>query len=310
MVYIAVFIVGMVCFSSVFMLYKVCTTLVAGEPLLPFSLSYFFDGMHFSFFLCALFAIMFLSLYLVRHPSSSKMPVGTVIVLGAATWFLFVPFLQKNYFGVSLAVSEKEPKNISAGYFRTQGDKIFYYASVAQDMASGVEFLIPASESKSLVIRTFADRRLEKTESEPFADPLIRDSLRLPMPVARLLQGYAVLEHQATLSINSGYITWLCFASMGVAFLSVIILIYGSVWRMINSFSIMFCSLFIFWMNGLYYGTSFLSGFKNLCRKIPLYFIPDRGIVFLNLGLAIVISMTGLLIVLRKRAKTTNEVLG
>jgi hypothetical protein len=246
--YILILLSGCVIGVLLYMLYYNTTGLVAGKPLQLFNIHALYAG----FFVIAPIVIMLsggiLSCYRIRHSKGGFLPVLMFILLGAAAWGVVYPsFIQfKSRFATAVT---PEKTALTPGYFRRAGSTVVYvpvsplavHAVVINEAAAPDAAL---SLQKISVVEPVLD-------ASPFKDILIRDTI--PVMPGWILQGFADIEMRAEQAWNSGYVSWLCFASFGLALFSSYALTFCSQWRLVDVIYLCVMQSGILSFNLLYY---------------------------------------------------------
>lgn len=288
--------------------YCACTHLVAGQTLGSFPFSLFLRGILLSLpFVLAINGIV-LILYLIRRPAPPLIPLIFYVLIVSLTWIFLIPLSWKFYDKMDAKLAKVEKLSpLSSGYFRNEDDLIYYYSKVNDDGTCDGICLDPSSDDRQLY--TFSGEKLISRKSS-FNDSLIETSVQSPFFIHYGFEGINILASQSHKSVNEGFGKWLCFASFGLALLSLIGMRRISSWRMLNVFFVLAFSLALFVLNALYYGTSV---FANVAPIVDLWykgipFLKDAFIVSLNVLIALVFFITGLLLDLLKKNKDLEDV--
>lgn len=283
-----------------YMFYKAATTLVAGQMISTVSLSLFVKGLVYTTPFSVVFSELFMALYLVRHPKFSVLPVVVYVLLCAVCWAVVLP-LYSDFSTRSTAVPEPtETVPLSPGFFRQNDETVFYYATVAADnTTSGL--CIDISERAGTVY-TYSDVRLP-AEGNTFADSLIARSIQFPLLLTRFFERATILCDAARIAQYRGCMSWLCFASLGLALMSALCFRRFSAWKLINGTLVIASTLALLELNALYYqGLLFPSVVAVLNRQLPaLYGIRNPCLVLFNLAVFVVFSVLGLVFTLCSR---------
>lgn len=294
--------VGTITGAVLYMIYNMCSTLVAGEGFAAFNLSFFIQGL----FLCLpfVFAISpsFVAFYAIRNKNISFIPLIVFSSVFIASWIFIQPVIIRT--GIQKAdkssyVIQREP--LSKGYFRNVSDKyVLFYSSVnSSNIASGV--CMDKSKTDSNVY-TFRDIEL-KQSAATFTDSLIQGSIDIP-PVTRLAISYiANYLGVITLECSNGFICWLLFSSLGLVLVSLIFLKNFSRWRFINvviilslSVTIILLNVNVLSMGKLYFATQRISSLFS--------FVPEQANFLLFL---VNVFLTALFVVIGFIFASKNE---
>lgn len=328
--FVFIIIAGTVCGAFIFNLYAQCTGYVAGTTVPLVSMPMFQTGILYALPFSILFSPLFLTLYLIRHPS--KMPAVIVFyVLETIACFIFLPFSVK-----ALDFSDgiiREKKAVSTGYFRKSGNYLYFYTLVDEHSeadsgktderssvghsvkVSGVRFRLDESsvDSKKTEIFENVSESLIKKEDfqdfdasqkknyggELFADSLAAEVLTPPM----LLKGFQeilmmpvfIAEKFESLS------DYLALVSMGLALIFVYPLKNFSRWKLGSTLCAILSSLFVLSVNALNYRYSDLwPAASAVLQKIPL---PFPLIFYLNIFFCLVSAVVALIVFFRRRGE-------
>ena len=287
--------------AVVYMVYRVCTTLVAGQAVHAFSAKLLVEGVLVILPMILGFSIMLMAFYLTRHPSRKILSVIVYVVLSLATWYAILPpvlHAAESHFSNSyVKVSDSI---LSPGFFRESYPYVFYYSGVnSTNTAQGLVFEMTSDLQQ---VYTFSDVQLAQA-SGGFADPLIGETIAMPSVMHRMLSWYKGLIRGAFRANDAGYLSWVFYASMGIALCSVLGLCRVSKWRLLNMNAILYASAGITVYNYLLVATDVLASpsqlvagwFKNLT------FIQNPLQVLLNLFVALVFLIVGIITTVRTK---------
>src|SRR5574344_776248 len=305
--YFAIAVLGTLCGACLYMVYSLCTMLVAGEALKEFSLDFFIRGAFVSFPICIICSCMLLVLSLIRHPASPFFPILTYICLAVASWLVLIPLC--NTLSVKYdAHNDSTVKEhvVSAGLFRHDGNDVVFYTHINADKtADGVRI---TQKDDNGDITPFSNMSVVKTNSQ-FSDSRIEETVAMPKLFSFLLKGQKILTMVANASQKAGYNYWLCFATMGLALLSVSGLRRVSSWRLLNTFVVIITTASILTFNALYYGTGIFG-------HVPIVvdgwfrtttFIQNPFMVICNVVVSLVFTAWGLCLDLFKKNPDLDE---
>jgi hypothetical protein len=305
LVFLVIIVLGTVAGACLYMVYMACTMLVAGESLAAFSVSLFIRGLFVSFPICITASGMLLVLYLIRHPAFPMIPIIIYALLISAAWLFLVPLSGKLSERYNTKVNEPQsPKIVSPGFFRHDGEYIFYYSKLSyENKADGL--CIDNANNK---VYTYTGIQLAP-KKEGFSDSLIEETVAMPKLIKILVSGTKILENTAVSFYHKGYSWWLCFLSFGLALLSVIGLRRISGWRLLNTFIVIFATAGIFAFNALYYGTSVFGKVALFCNDWfkQTSFIHEPFIVICNVFTSLLFLLWGLCLDIFKKNKELDE---
>lgn len=225
--------IGTVAGAILYMIYSMCSTLVAGQGFAAFNLAFFIQGFFLSIPFVFAISTAFASFYLIRYKEIPLVSAVIFAVIYMAMWIFIQPVVIRA--GIQKAskssyVINREP--LSTGYFRNAGDGfVFYYSSVDRDnIASGICI---DKNSAGQKVYTFKDVELSKDFST-FTDSLIQTSIEIP-PVTRFaIKVISAYLGMVTLECSSGFTSWLLFSSLGLALITLIFMKGFSRWKLIN----------------------------------------------------------------------------
>lgn len=254
--YILLLILGTFIGSSIYMLWNLCTFMVSGEGLTGISFVLFCRGLLISFPIVVALESMMLTLFLIRHPDKPAFSIIMYLILNLCGWLLLVPLQNK----VFLKFQEKYSSNfvsmnISAGYFRKSGNEVLFFSKVDNGFGDGASINL---ESNSNNVSIFKNQPLPGSNSI-FRDSLIEKAIPTPVVFNKVLWINNVLLNAARFALNNGYSYWLCFASIGLALLSVIGIRNCSKWRLLNTNLVVLFTVIILAFNAVFYGTKLFA---------------------------------------------------
>ena len=299
--YVTIVIIGTVLLAGAYTVHALCRTLVAGQPLTNFNARYFIHGLFLAAPLMLIAIGPLLIFYLIRHSSRSWLPLCLYGLLYlVATWGVLLPLS----FRLTLAHDHPQsdaaaaPTTLSPGYFREVNGRMFYYSSVTtENVAEGACLDLPAATKD---VYTFTHEKLP--QSSTFSDSLIQASMELT-PVMQQVMGLSrALYQMALTAYRGGRATWVTFALMGLAMVSLAGIRHISKWRLINVISITYCAVLIIALN-------------LLCPPVPsvnrlfakLTFVANPFLALCNLLIFVLFALTGLVIDIRRKARPAPD---
>lgn len=287
--------VGTILSACLYMIYSSCTLLIAGDAFDVFSRSLFFTGLVKALPVCIVISSVLLALYLIRHPSEVVVPLITYLLLGLASWFVLLPLT--NTLAVKLEPItgfEKEERPLSENYFRKNNDQIVYISTYnAEGNADGTVIELSPVERG---VYSFTEVPLAEHPSE-FSDVLIEETVTVPSVCSLVIKAIGVMFSTGRDYLSKGYLSWIFFASFGLALLSLLGLKRMSSWRLINVFMILTLAVVIFSFNAAYYG---VPEFQKYTFKIDQWFlripvIPNPSAVLFNMIVTLVFTVFGII---------------
>lgn len=255
---------GTVVGAVLYMVYSMCTTLVAGQGFAAFNLAFFIQGIFLTVPVVFALSSAFVSFYAIRHREITMIPMAIFAVVYMLAWFFIQPvFLHQGFVKAKRSSYVIEHNPLSTGYFRNETDRyVFYYSSVNEDGISSGVCIDKKTSGKR--VYTFDETRHAMSDSA-FTDSLIRTSIEMP-PVTQFVIETVVSKYLGilTLESSSGILCWLLFSSLGLALACVVFLKDFSRWRLINVILI-------------FSGTLLLISFNiNVLSYGKLYFLTER----------------------------------
>lgn len=187
----------------------------------------------------------------------------------------------------------------SERYFRHSRNQIILFTSIDDQLiADGVCIDLT---NKDQSVFSFTDIPVKKNTGR-FSDSLIEESLNLPGFAAfAFVQMDAILK-AAVNSFMAGYLDWLCFATMGLAFLSILGLHKISTWRFMNAFAIFLAVIGVFEVNAVYYSEPVFRKAVSVFETW-ISFIPNPFLFIVNILIALIFSVTGIVFYFVRRPK-------
>lgn len=233
--------------AAVYMVYTLCINMVAGQQL-AFDIKLFLEGILIFLPFVLVLQAMFMTLWMIRHPESTIVPIAVYAALYLVSWIFVLPAtVRETPFGGTRYIGQNVADKPSAGYFRTSTDKIFYYSSVDETSSLANGLCVDTSVAADNVY-TFSNVRLSQKRTT-FTDSLIQNTIEMPPSLSILvsyIQNFFTILWQCSQG-GMGY--WLCFASMALPLLAVVGLRRFSQWRMVSVISIIFVTFGVLLFN-------------------------------------------------------------
>jgi hypothetical protein len=315
-VYIAVCIGGSLVGASFYMIYQSLKLFVVGQPLTFFSLYLFYQGIFFVFPLVCAASSLFMILYLIRHPAGVVLPLLVYLLTGCLSWYFLIPLSLSQSSGFKNTGSAKTITPVlSPGFFREDTGGVYYYTRIAPNgTADGLYIDLRGFSGEQGKILKLDSVPVNTAAAGPFSDLLIRDAVALPRIIRVPLSFYQKQLYAARAAGLQGKIAWLCFASAGLALLSVFALQLMSEWRLLNAFLVIAVFFSVGLLNGSYYGGTFLASaalrfgiwWRTVSAQLPAWLIwlkllRDPFIVFLNGIISLLFILLGIGTMLLKK---------
>lgn len=270
-VLIAALIVGMMTYIQ----FTTIENLVAGHSV-DFPKSLYILGLLENAPAVFLLMIPFMLIYKVRHLSNPVATTITYVVLCIAVWFGLFPlsqivrnsFLESQQiaaFNVSAAESKLNDEleiPLSEGYFREVNGKIYYFIqneNLETDSAEVLEIFDSQNSEKfgnKIILDTKETSEFSQA-AKPYKDVLIKQNMKdTPKQTIKVLEFF---YNSVLRSWNNGFISWICFCSLGFFMASAYAFVSVSSWRMINLTYILVVQFAAIILNTIYYLDSFFN---------------------------------------------------
>ncbi len=249
--------------AILYMIFNMCSTLVAGQGFAAFNLAFFIQGFFLTLPFVFALSAAFVAFYSIRNKDISTVAMIVFSVIYMGLWIFIQPVVIKK--GIQKAskssyVIKREP--LSSGYFRNVTDRyVFYYSSVDEEnLASGV---CMDKNGVSQNVYTFKDMELADTTAF-FTDSLIQSSIDIPAVTKLAITGINRYIGVITFACSGKKMEWILFSSLGLALVSLVFMRGFSKWRFINVVSILSISIGIIAIN------------VNMLSYGRLYFMTER----------------------------------
>ena len=179
----------------------------------------------------------FTVVYSIRYPKNGIARVITHTILCLLAWVVIIP--------LSLECADKagklepmQPKDrlMTASYFRPHDGKVYYYTSVnaATKTANGVSFTLNSLNNASDESQLLENAPLMKSNILPFSDVLIYNTMSRSKLVKLALPALYLNQQAAVTALKGGVLSWLTFASWGLALCTLIGVRRLFRWRLLN----------------------------------------------------------------------------
>jgi len=306
--YLCIILLGTAFGALIIMLYNGATLLVAGAPLVVFSKTAFLRGVLLSFPVALSLSTMLLLFLLIRHSSKSRLAgIITISILTVVSWGVVYPvFIQFwNTKNINQIETVKTKSTLSSNYFREFDSKNFYYTSVDENgFADG--FVIYNDVDGEQKLELIKNQKVFQSD-DGFSDSLVKNSLIIPRVLSKIFQTYPICEKEAFRAWSNGYLSWLGFASVGLALLFAFVFVDMSSWRLINV-----CMVCIFTLTIIATNTCCYLGLFNKLEQTLLSwkFIPKLDYlvsIVINLAFVIVLAVLGLISSLTRRKRVVGR---
>jgi hypothetical protein len=280
---------------TVYYLYLQCTQLVAGKTPDFLPISSIASTFPLLLACVSIFASFLTQVDIVRNGSRVLLQIiSATLVL--AVWFFFLPSyaaLQDRFFADAPQV--QPVREISAGYFRPYLGGVLFTTSEGASV-EGVYFR--KSSPGSNPTRSFGIPASE-LQSENFSDVLIADTFHFPPFLLILSETLLFFLRIARDSWSEGFLSWICFGSMGLPLAAISALSRAGSWKLKNFITMELGYVLIIFLNRQYYIYNmfdYITGKGFLPQTGGLFALPDIPHILFNLILALIITGYGLFV--------------
>ncbi|MBQ7158178.1 MAG: hypothetical protein IJS09_01960 [Treponema sp.] len=289
--------------------------LVAGNDVTFFSADFFLRALFDIVPFVCVFALMVLVMYLIRHPAKRLQLYVSYAIMCLVTWAVFLPLDIMAAFAYEDAPLESPaPADLSAGYFREYAGNVYFYSrtfryELMQKDTCGEGLMIDLTglRGRAGEVYTFTTSATVKPRNG-YADTIFANATVMPKVVEKPVQAYRTLQQAARASWAAGIIPWIAFASIGLAFFSIIFIRDVNSWRFLNASVVIASSFLVFTVNAMIYSHAVLSDVSLWCSDLFFnlgHYLPEicSGVarvreplaLFVNIGFTIFYVLFGLI---------------
>ena len=306
LIYFLICLLGTSALATLFMFNADSMHYVIDVPSSLFSLETFLYGMSIAFPLVSIASLVSLVLIMVRNQKNQLPCFITYIILSALTWIVFIPFSLTQLSVYDSAEHEQTEQKTSAGIFRPDSNGILYYSRVLENGNTDGIFIDSSGYlGQEGNIISFYDSPVRNSQAYPYSDVLIKNALQPPLTVTYPLSLYISLLTSALHYNESGFLAWLCFASLGLAFASIYSFQYFSEWKLSSALSVLIAAAFIIFINYFCYMDYLPAALKQFGKMLSDFTSAENPLVIvLNLITAIVFSIYGIIMKIYRLKKT------
>ena len=309
-IYIASIIVGTLLFATMFMFSCNLTEFVTGASGQVFSLRHFLSGLLISIPLVTVIVQVLLIYYQLRHPNNGAISLLFYVIFGLINWGLILPTDLNLITRYDLDNLSARQELTSTGVFRKEETGIFYFSRINEKYnADGIFIDTSGFLGTGETVLPFFDVPVKNDSAYPYSDILIKDSMQPSQAVLYPLSVYNSILTAGQYSISLGFLSWLSFASMGLALLSVWGAQYFSSWKLANAGFVFTAVVFVCAINYLYYMNITPEFVQVFGAKLSQYTgIKDPVIILTNLSIALLFSLSGLFMGIYRSKKSQGEI--
>lgn len=311
--YILIVLVGTSACAVLYMIYTACSSIVAGEGLSALSFSLFLRGVVLVGPVTLMLGGVFMCFYIIRHRLHKAVYISIYFVLGLVSWLVLVPVCMNLYASAQNSLQQsQEKRRISPGYFRTDGTKILFYSAVRENNITDGLCIDTSGradrQDRETNVYTFKNIKVADSYTG-FADPLIQKNVRMPRALELVTGTFGIFIAECHAAYEAGYLTWICYATIGLAMLAAVFLTAISKWRLVNVIIIAGNIITVFAVNITVAGGMLLPK-ADAFLKNSLGFMPKNSspiqIIF-NLTYFILILVTGIISLTKRDISKTGE---
>ena len=284
-------------------------SMVAGETLAFLGFSTYFYIVILCLPFCLALACLGLVFYFIRHPKTPLLSTVLYFVLGASVWLLAIPVLAPIEVVQNSAFEKFEGKGLSKGFFRENENSVDYITKILP--GDGAEAL-RIVKGKQVDSQLFDESYLNEVKSLFCADPLFDKTIQLTPLLETLQKFYRFARGQVIYSVSKGYLSYLMFASFGLALLSVCFVKALSSWKLINVSIVVSLFVLISKLNRAIFSDKIFDRIVVFFRHNNAFWIANRyNMQFvINLSISFILMSIGLvhfIFVRKKRREIYNE---
>lgn len=308
--YILIVLVGTSACAVLYMIYTACSSIVAGEGLSALSFSLFLRGVILVGPVTLMLGGVFMCFYIIRHRLHKAVYISIYFVLGLVSWLVLVPVCMNLYASAQNSLQQPtEKRHLSPGYFRTDGTKILFYSAVRENnIADGLCIDTAARADNETNVYTFKNVKAADSYTG-FADPLIQKNVRMPRAMELVTGTFGIFIAECHAAYEAGYLTWICYATMGLAMLAAVFLTDISKWRLVNVIIIAGNIITVFAVNITVAGGMLLQNADSFLKN-SLGFMPKNSspvqLIF-NITYFILILIIGIISLTKRDISKTGE---
>lgn len=252
-----------------------CMHMKVGVKLAFFNGVYFLDCAVRYMPWCAVISLLMLILYIIKHKFSVPQFIIPYFILALLIWMLVIPACSFLYNTVqkSFPISPPDTENLSAGYFRADGEYLTYVTGTADS-------------DGEVWRRKVYPGRTDDSISGVYADSIIEESISVPYWGSYVYEKLMLLKRVCRAALERGYFSYILFATMGFALCFVIFLYRFSTWRLVNALSVMLIFTLIVIMNVHFYDDTIIEKIPFLGTWwLPLVFNVVLCVLFMTVGI-------------------------
>lgn len=294
--YILICVFGTAVLAALFMFDADMHSYVTGLPSKLFSLKEFLYGAAVCLPLCGCLALMAVVLLMAGDRENQIVSLVLYILLGVFTWLVLIPFSLGSLPDLKLESENAALRRneTSAEIFRKYDDGIYYNSRILPGGTADGIFIDTSESAGEKEFKSYYDSPVSNDAAFPYSDILVKDALEPPKYVSYPVALYMSLLSAAENSRAKGFLSWLFFASFGLALLSTYGLHYLSSWRLFSVFAVAIGQILIIFINYFYFMGFIPSGLKELESMLSKVIPADNSLVLVvNFLIAALLAVFG-----------------
>ena len=291
--YLLITAIGFFSCSSVYMIYTLCKTLVAGSGIKVVDGFLFIHGLFYFMPLVFMMSGLFSIFYFIRHPDFSNAAKIIFAVFYTGVWIFLMPLSMDLELKVLSNHKSEKVETLSTGYFRNEGRQVVYYSRKYYDVDG--DLAADGCTIRNSRMESFKGMKLLPS-STGFADPIMKSSIQMNPTMSFLVRSYNHFLEATGAARLRGFISWLCIASMVLSFLGIMFVTRISYWRLLN---VIFSFILFFGLIILNSMCFFFPPFKaaaELFSRILFFIDGNSFMLIMNLILFMLFAVAGLII--------------
>lgn len=185
----------------------------------------------------AVVSSVFTIVYSIRYPKDGMARIIVHTILCLLSWLVIIPLsLELSDKAGEINPMQQKDRLLTTNYFRPYNGELYYYTSVdaATKTANGVSFKLDSLNNTTDESRLLENTPLLQSNIVPFSDVLIYNTMSRTKLVKLALPALYKSQQAALASLKGGVLSWLAFASWGLALYALIGLRRLFRWRLLN----------------------------------------------------------------------------
>ncbi len=291
--YLFITAVGFFLSSSLFMVYTLCKTLIAGEGIKVVDSFLFVHGMFYFMPLVLMMSALFSIFYFIRHPDFSIVSKIVFFVIYICVWIFLIPLSMDVDTKVLSHQESEKIETVSPGYFRKQNNQTVFYSRKYNDAEGNL--VADGCVIRNNKMEYFKGHKIVPLSSG-FADPIMKASIQMNPALSIVLKFYRHFLEVVNMARLSGITAWLCIASIALSLFGILFISRFSYWRLL---SVIFSLILFFGVITLNAMCFFFAPFRAAAGFMSGVFFFINGnsfVLIMNIVLFILFSVIGLIV--------------